>query len=270
VLPVLAENARVAERLLNAGSITGDAVYRARAARADGDQQRADAVRMRDAALGALNLLLDRDADTPVPVLDDASLPEPRPLTLDEALLASQRREERQQTAAGVAAAKAQGRAATATFLPSVALAADYGVQGSDYHFDTNHDAAMASLVLSWNFFNGGQDEMRREQAASQRRAMAMRAAEADRQIALDVRTAYDAVTVARQSLVSAAARLESSRRAFTLVDKRFGEGLASHLEWSDARAQLTASELNLVMTKYQSAARVVDLERAAALRALP
>ncbi|MHB1313717.1 MAG: TolC family protein [Gemmatimonadaceae bacterium] len=269
-LPVLAENERVAARLLNAGTITGDAVYRARAARADGDQQRADAVRQRDAALGALNLLLDRDADAPVPVLDEAALPEPRPLTLDEALLASQRREERGQASAGVDAARAQGRAATASFLPSVALAADYGVQGSEYHFDTAHDAAMASLVLSWNFFNGGQDEMRRQQASSQRRAMAMRAAEADRQIALDVRTAYDAMTVARQSVVSATARLESSRRAFTLVDKRFAEGLASHLEWSDARAQLTASELNLVMTRYAAAARVVDLERAAALRALP
>jgi len=270
VLPVLAENTRVAERLLNAGSITGDAVYRARAARADGDQQRADAVRLRDAALGALNLLLDRDADAPVPMLDDAALPEPRPLTLDEALYASRNREERLQTAAGVEAAKAQGRAAGASFLPSVALAADYGVQGGDYHFDMNHDMAMASVVLNWNFYNGRQDEMRREQAASQRRAMMLHAAEADRQIALDVRTAYDAVTVARQSLVSAAARLEASRRAFTLVDKRFGEGLASHLEWSDARAQLTASELNLVMTRYASAARVVDLERAAALRALP
>ncbi len=269
-LPVLAENQRVAERLLNAGAITGDAVYRARAGVADGDQQRADAVRVRDAALGALNLLLDRDADTPVPVLDDAALPVPRPLTLDEALAASQYREERQQTAAGVAAARAQGRAATASFLPSVALAADYGVQGADYHFDTNHDAAMASVVMSWNLFNGGQDAVRREQASSQRRSMTLRAAEADRQIALDVRTAYDALAVARQATVSASARLDASRRAFTLVDKRFAEGLASHLEWTDARAQLTAAELNVVMARYAAAARMVDLERAAALRAIP
>ena len=270
VLPVMAENQRVAERLLNAGAITGDAVYRARAAKADGDQQRADAVRVRDAAMGALNLLLYRDPREFVPVLDDAALPEPRPLTLDQALLASQRREERLQATAGVDAARAQRRAATASFLPSVALAADYGVQGSEYHFDTRHDAAMASLVLSWNFFNGGQDAMRRQQASSQRSAMAMRAVELDLQIALDVRTAYDAMTVAQQSLTSATARVEASKRAFTLVDKRFAEGLASHLEWSDARAQLTSSELNLVMTKYAAAARVVDLERAAALRALP
>ena len=267
---VVAENQRVAERLVGAGSATGDAVYRARAAVADVQQQRADAVRLRDAALGMLNLLLDRDADTPVAMLGDAQLPELRPLTLDEALTAALRREERAQTAAGSAAARAQGRAAAATFLPSLALAADYGVQGAEYHFDRDHDAAIASVVLQWNLFNGGQDATRREAAASARRTMALRSADADRMIALDVRTSFDAVGVARAGLVSATARLDAARRAFQMVDRRFTEGLASHLEWSDARAQLTAAELNLVLSKYTLAARVVDIERAAALRAIP
>jgi outer membrane protein TolC len=269
-LPVVAENQRVAERLVGAGSATGDAVYRARATVADLQQQRAESVRLRDAALGTLNLLLDRDADTPVAMFPDSLLPELRPLTLDEALTAALRREERAQSAAGSAAARAQGRAAAATFLPSLALAADYGVQGSEYHFDRTHDAAIASVVLQWNLFNGGQDATRREQAASARRAMALRSAETDRMVALDVRTAYDAVGVARQGLQAASARLDAARRAFQLVDRRFTEGLAPHLEWTDARSQLTAAELNLVLSRYTMAARVVDLERAAALRAIP
>ena len=269
-LRVVTENQRVAERLVGAGSATGDAVYRARAGVADVQQQRAESARLRDAALGALNLLLDRDADTPVAMLPDSLLPELRPLTLDEALLAAQRREERSQAAAGAAAARAQGRAAASTFLPSLAIAADYGVQGADYHFDTNHDAAMASVVLQWNLFNGGQDAMRRQVAASARRSMDLRAAEADRMIALDVRTAFNAVAVARQGLAAATARVDAARRAFQLVDRRFNEGLASHLEWADARSQVTAAELNLVMSRYALVARGVDLERAAALRAIP
>ena len=71
-LPVLVENERVADRLLSAGTLTGDAVHRARAAKADGDQQHAEAKRLRNAALGALNLLLDREADVPVPMLSDS------------------------------------------------------------------------------------------------------------------------------------------------------------------------------------------------------
>ena len=269
-LRVVTENQRVAERLVGAGSATGDAVYRARAGVADVQQQRAEAVRVRDAALGMLNLLLDRHATTPVAMLDDAVLPDLRPITLDEALVAAQRREERTQAAAGAAAARAQGRAATSSFLPSVALAADYGVQGAEYHFDTNHDASMASVVLQWNLFNGGQDLMRRQQAAAARRSSELRAAEADRIIALDVHTAFDAVDVARQGLTAATARVDASRRAFQVVDRRFNEGLAPHLEWADARSQLTSAELNLVMSRYALVARYVDLERAAALRAIP
>ena len=269
-LKVVSENQRVAERLVGAGSATGDAVYRARASVADVQQQRAESVRLRDAALGQLNLLLDRNPTSPVALIDDAALPDLRPLSLEDALLASKRREERDQAAAGAAAARAQGRAATSSFLPSVAVAGDYGIQGMEYHFDTSHDVAMASVVLQWNLFNGGQDYTRRQQAAAARRVSDLRAQEAERLIALDVRTAYDAVDVARQSLAAAMARADASRRAFQVVDRRFNEGLAPHLEWADARAQLTAAELNLVMSRYALIARYVDLERASAVRAIP
>jgi outer membrane protein TolC len=77
-------------------------------------------------------------------------------------------------------------------------------------------------------------------------------------------------VSVARQGLVAASARVDAARRAFQMVDRRFNEGLTSHLEWADARSQFTAAELNLVMSRYALAARGVDLERAAALRAIP
>jgi outer membrane protein TolC len=98
---------------------------------------------------------------------------------------------------------------------------------------------------------------------------MQFKSLEADRMIALDVRTAFDAVSVARDGLTAATARTDAARRAFQMVDRRFNEGLASHLEWADARSQLTAAELNLVMSRYSLVARYVDLERAAALRAI-
>jgi outer membrane protein TolC len=268
-LALLQENERVASRMLAAGTITGDVVFRARAAVADGEQQLAEAVRLRQASLGGLNLLLDRDLATPVAELVDSLLPSAAPVTREEALASARRREEFDQASAGVAAARAQGRAASSAFLPSVALAADVGFQGANYAFNSKHDVAIASLVLSWNLFNGGQDARRREVAASAERAMTYRTSELQRAIALEVGTAHDAVVVAQQALVAAQARVDASRRAFQMVDRRFGEGLAAHLEWSDARTQLTAAELNLVLGRYALAARVIDLERAAALRRL-
>lgn len=268
-LPVLDENVRVAQRLVDAGSGTPDAVLRARAAAADARQQLAEAVRLRDAARGAFNLILDQD-DATLPPAIPASLPDVPDLTLEAAVASSQRREERRVVAAAIDGARAQGQAATSAFLPGVAVAADYGIQGDRYRFDTNHDVASASVVLQWNVFNGGQDQARREIATAARRGAELQAAEVDRQIVLDVRTAWDAVRAAREAVVAANARLAAAQSAFTLVDRRYAEGLAPHLEWSDARSQLTAAQLNASLTQFLLAARGIDLERAAALRSLP
>ena len=268
-LPVVAEGARVSQRLVDAGSATPDAVLRARAALADARQHRLEAAHTRDAALGALNLLLDQPADAPAPILTDTTLPPPPALTLADALAASVRREDWAMCGAAIDGARAQGRAASSAFLPSVAVAAEYGYQGSSYKFDRDHDVAIGSVVLQWNLFNGGQDAARHEGAAAARRGAELQRAELDRQIALDVRLAWDAVQVEREALDAARARLAAARSAFTLVDRRYAEGLVSYLEWSDARAQLTGAALNEVQTRYSLAARGMDLERAAALRTI-
>jgi outer membrane protein TolC len=269
-MPVLVEHVRVSQCLVDAGSATPDAVLRARADLADMQQQRAEAVRTRDAALGALNLLLDRAPDEPVPALSEDALPVAPTITLADALAASARREEREIAVAAVDGARAAGRAASSGFLPSVAVAVDYGVQGNGYHFDRGHDVAIASVVLQWNLFNGGQDGARREAASAARVDADLQRADVDRQISLDVRTAWDAARVAREAVEAASARLAAARLAFKLVDRRYTEGLTSRLEWSDARAQLTAAELNEVVTRYSLAAHGIELERAASLRTIP
>jgi outer membrane protein TolC len=267
---VLDENLRVAQRLVDAGSSTPDAVLRARASLADAQQSRADAVRQRHAALGAFNLLLDQPLDAPAPVLPDESLPDAPDLALADALATSARREEHAMVTAAIRGADAQDRAAASAFLPSVAVAVDYGVQGNSYRFNREFDAATASVVLQWNLFNGGQDAARRQAASAARRGAEYQRADIDRQVALDVRTAWDAVRVAREAVAAAGTRLIAAQGAFTLVDRQYREGLTSYLEWSDARAKLTAAQLNRSLTRHALAARGVDLERAAALRNIP
>jgi outer membrane protein TolC len=269
-LIVLRENLRVAQRCVDAGSITPDAVQRARAATADVEQQRAEAIRLREAARGAVNLLLDQPDEAPLSLPADAEVLWQSDIALDAALQSGRTREERRAVMAAADGARAQGKAANSAFLPSLTFAADYGIQGNDYAFDRRHDVAMASVVLSWNLFNGGQDVARRQAANAASREASLQAAEVDRNITLHVRTAWDAVQVARTAVSAAEARVNAAQSAFNLIDRRFTEGLASHLEWSDARAQLTASQLNHVLTRYQMAARGIELERAAALRELP
>jgi outer membrane protein TolC len=267
-LPLLEENVRVNERLVTAGRHTPDAVFRARAERSETEQMLADARLRRSAAARHLNLLLGRPLDATIEVVADSLLDFPLELTRDEAVgRARSRREEVRQAELGVDAARAQGRLARAGFLPSLAVAVDYGIQGSAYRFDAEHDFVIASVVLQWNLFNGGQDAARRQQASLETRRARARQEELDRQIVLHVEQAYEAAVVARRAIATAEDRLASARRTFELVSRRYENGAAAQIEYLDARTAYTNAELNLILTRYAYAARWVELEHAAALR---
>jgi outer membrane protein TolC len=163
--------------------------------------------------------------------------------------------------------AAAQEKLARASYLPSVALAVDYGVQGNEYRFDSRNDVAVASLVFSWNVFNGGQDAARRQQASIEVERGELKRTEIEHQVEMQVRQAYDAVTVARVAMQAAADRLSAARRSYELVARRHAEGMAPQIEYIDARTALTAAELNNILTQYGHAASYIELERVAALR---
>jgi outer membrane protein TolC len=270
-LALVQENERVANRLLAAGRATPEAVFRARADRSEIEQQLAEARQRHAAAARVVNQILRRPPDAPIDVIADSALDLPLPVDVERAVAhALAHREELQQVDAAIRTGQAGVRAATATFLPSLSLGVDYGYQSRDLAFRSSQDYWVASLVVSWSLFNGGQDAARRTAAALEvERARTLRT-DLQERIALEVRTVYDAATVAHEAIATADARLEASRRTFELVRRRYEEGVASPIELVDARTGLTAAELNRVVTAYQYAIHYVDLERAAALRTIP
>ena len=267
-LALVQENERVAERLVAAGRATPEAVFRARADRSDIEQQLAEA-RQRDAAAArVLNQILRRPLEGHVDVIPDSALDIPLTIDVDSAVShALAYREELREMDAGIRTGQAGVRGATAAFLPSVALAVDYGFQSRDLAFRSSQDYWAVSVVVSWNLFNGGQDAARRTAAQFDVERTRTTRRDLEDRIALEVRTAYDAAAVAHSAIATADDRLEAARRTFDLVRRRYEEGVASPIELVDARTALTAAELNRVVTAYQYAIHYVDLERAAALR---
>ncbi|MGQ0640496.1 MAG: TolC family protein [Gemmatimonadaceae bacterium] len=265
-IPLLEENLRVSERLVAAGKATPDVVLRARAERSDVVQKRDEAVQAADAVRQALNFLLDRDLATPVALIADSLLGFAEPPELDavtrQAVLA---REELRGLDHAMRVSGAQERAALATFLPSVAIAVDYGFQGNDYRFDSQRDHTIASVVLSWNLFNGGQDVARAHQASVERRRLEYRRSELEKLVALQVRTSWESARVARSAIGTAGDRLESARRTFELVRRRHEAGSASQIEFLDARTAYTSASLNQILTTYDYYLRRVALDRASA-----
>jgi outer membrane protein TolC len=220
------------------------------------------------AAARAFNQILRRPLDQAVEALPDSVLRFEITLTESEAIASAlARREELAQTTAGIGAAQAGVHRASASFLPTVYLALDYGFQGRDLSFNRNNDFAVASVVLSWNLFNGGSDLARRQSAQLEADRLRLRRTELEDLIRLDVRQAYEAAVVAKEAIATADARLAAARRSFELVRRRYEEGLAAQVEYLDARTSFTNADLNRVQTVYRYAVRYVDLERAAALR---
>jgi outer membrane protein TolC len=241
-------------------------ILRARAERSDLQQRSDEAVQLADAARETLNLLLDRPLDTPLELFPDTllgfdSLP---PLESLRRAAAGAREEVRQLDHVRRAVV-AQERAAQGSFLPSVSVALDYGVQGKEYRFDRSRDFAAFTVAVSWNLFNGGQDAARVQQASLDAQRLALQQRALQQGIALDVTTSWQAAAVARSAIGTANDRLQSARRTFELVRRKQGEGSASQLEFLDARTTYTSAALNQLITRYDYYLRRVALERAAA-----
>lgn len=265
-LPLLDEQLRVSERLVQAGKATPDMILRARAERSEVQQRRDEHVQLAEAARQALNLLLDRPLDDAVPLLPDSALGFDTLPPLDALRRSARRdREELRQLEHARRAVGAQERLAQGAFLPSVSVVVDYGVQGRDYRFDASRDFAAFTVAVSWNLFNGGQDAARLQQASLDGRRLEARRRELEQRIALEVTTAWQAAAVARSAIRTAEDRLESARRTFELVRRKQAEGVASQLEFLDARTAYTSAALNRLVTRYDYYLRSVALERAAA-----
>lgn len=265
-LPLLDEQVRVSERLVQAGKATPDMILRARAERSEVQQRRDESVQLAEASREALNLLLNRPLDTDVAIIPDSALGLDSLPALDGLRREAPRgREELRQVDHARRAVSAQERLAQGSFLPTLSVALDYGVQGKEYRFDRSRDFAALTVAVSWNLFNGGQDAARIQQASLDGRRLDLQRQELEQLIALDVTTAWQSAAVARSAIHTADDRLASARRTFDLVRRKQEEGAASQLEFLDARTAYTSAALNRVITRYDYYLRRVALERAAA-----
>jgi outer membrane protein len=264
---LLEEQVRVMTRLIDAGRATPDALSRARAELSDAVQREAEAAQLVDASRQAFNMMLARPLDTPIDIVADSTMGFTSMPTLDAAIESGRaQRSELRALGAAEKAAIAQRRLAQSAFLPNVALAVDYGIQGNEYRFASDADFTTISVVASWNLFNGGRDAARAEQAGLEAQRIALQTDDAKRGVELQVRLAWQSAEVARAAIATAEDQRVAAARTHELVRRRAEEGLASPLELSQARTQLTAAELNAVFTTYDYYLRRVELDRAAAL----
>jgi outer membrane protein TolC len=265
VLETLAEQLRVTERLAVEGLATPDVVLRARADHAEATQRLLGAERQATSARRAVNRVARLPLESPVPVVTDSSFIPVVPSSLDAALAQANARAELAGAEAGVAGAAAGRRAARASSLPTVSVAADVGWQGDRWRFTGENDVQQLTVVASWTPFQSGRDARRRDEARLEsERALLARESLAEA-IALEVHEAWDALQTARAALVPATERALAADRAWVLLRRSHSEGVATWLDLSAARTAATAAEVELVLARYAAAEAAIHLARATA-----
>lgn len=259
----LAENVRVSQALVDAGKATRDRRLRAEAERL-AVVQRLDAARAQaQQAQRYLNFLRGQPLDTPVELSKSELLPA-------EAPASGRTRPELRQIEHAVDAAEAQRRAARAGRWPTLAVVADYGIEGERYDFDREHDFSIASLVLNWSVFDFGLRSARQAQAAAETASLRARREDLRQKLALAEQAAREDLAVAMRAVDSADARRAAADESFRISSRKRDEGQLSQVEFFDAERTLTDARLNQVIARQGALSRAAELEYTTAAYPLP
>lgn len=268
---LLSENVRVSDSLYRNGKVTQDQVLRARAELLAVVQELNDARNSEALARSYLDFLLNRPLDTP---LEGASIEGEIGRTgHDLSLLRADalgNRPEIAQLDRTISAAQAQIRLARTQNWPTLTLGVDAGINDERYDFGSGRNFGTVSLLLHWQFFDGGATAAAVGGARAEARRAAVLRDQTKEQIQLEVQQALDRLETSTDSLATADARAQAARAAFRIASRKRDEGVTSQVEFIDARSSLTGAELNLNVTRFDVLSRQAELDYATAAGVLP
>ncbi|MEZ5040475.1 MAG: TolC family protein [Saprospiraceae bacterium] len=256
------ENLRTSESLYRNHKVTIDEVYAAQAQVKQVEQELAVAQKNENVAKAYFNFLLNQDFETPISLQEETI--DPIALGTKENLLKSAQlnREEIQQMNYYLAATDNKIKLSKGNRLPSVNLAIDYGVQGTNYNLDAESDYVMGSLVLNWNLFDRS-NRPKVQQAKIEKEEIGKRKEEIQRQIGLQTISAFHELEASFKQIELADAQVTATEQAYKLVAKKYALGQTNQVELTNARTQLTNAQQQLLLTRYDFQIKQAELERA-------
>jgi len=265
VLKLSRENLRVHEKLSAQGMAVRSDLLRLEADQARLEQEEMKATQQSEMARFYLNSLLNQPLETeiiPVKVAPPPGAPANFSESLSEAL---KNREELIQLELAAESDRHLQHLADASFLPNLNLVADYGIQGEKYSLKEKDRYWMASAVLSWNLFNGGQDRARSRQASFDRQGHIALKEQVENDIRLQVRQSVFKTESGQKAVHAALRRKKSANAALADAEKRFAQDAMPLVEYLDYRNEALQADLNLLITENELQIDRVELERVTA-----
>lgn len=259
---LLNENLRVNQLLIDNHVATEEVVLRSRAELGKLKQQRTESEKNVIMSRSYFNFLLNRSLDSPLEI--EKNFPTSLPSEIDSESLETQARktrEEYRQLDFSLAAASDNVRLNRSSWLPGISAVMDYGFQGEKFRFGKKDDFWMASVLLNWKLFNGGQDDAKIKQANLEKHQLETKIREVEEQIRLQVQEAVQSVQVARQVLEAAEETVRFSEASFAIIEKKYEQQMVPQIEYIQARNEYTAAKTGLIVARFDLYSREAQLE---------
>jgi outer membrane protein TolC len=127
----------------------------------------------------------------------------------------------------------------------------------------------MASFVLEWSLFTGGQNKAKKAQALLDKKKLEVRQDELGKQIQLEVQEKYESLKAAGLAIEAAIQQEESAKSNFDIVSKKYEHGLTPQIVYLDAQNVYTNAAINKIIAYAQFLIQYATFERAAAMMSL-
>jgi outer membrane protein TolC len=134
-------------------------------------------------------------------------------------------------------AASLEVDASRAKFLPTIAVAADYGMSGQ-YLTKDGIWTGQVGVFAEWSIWDGGGDDSKLAQARERLRQATISSSEAQRHSGIDLDETVRLVDQAREQLALAAKQSSLADSQLVLSRERFQEGASGNLEVVQAQAE--------------------------------
>jgi outer membrane protein len=259
---LLLENIRVNTKLFENSKITRDNLLRSQTELSRLDQQMQLALKNKQVARAYFNFLLNRSMSDSIIIVAPVITPMPENQLDFFTRQAVENREEIKNLENYSQISDLNTKMYRSNGLPNVFFLADYGFQGEQYEFNKDQDYLQASVVLTWDLFSGLQNRSRIRQSLYQGEMIERRLEEAKSQIALQVITVMSELRATEAAIRAAEDQVKSAREGFRLVNRKYGEGQASLVEYLDARNAMTQADASLIVLRYTHLSNLAEFEK--------
>ena len=147
-------------------------------------------------------------------------------------------------------------------WIPKISAFIDLGSQASDWAFDSQSRYYFAGIQMDFPIFNGFKNSTKIQQKKLDLENLNINKDNITKQLQMSAKIARNDQETASKKFTAAAARIKAAESYYKVIERGYNEGVNSLIEYIDARNQLTASQLQHTIAKYQLLIAGATLER--------